>query len=266
MAAIAITDRLFDIWRQKLTAVLRFYETRRRHIDFFFPKLVIFFFVLNVVCYWLAISTAFPERAFGPDWLRYTYIQFPVGLLGAIFDSFSFYVTVYIVRRAIATRTKASFMAHLSIDFVIAVLATMWVLIVFSISTWAVDTFILYDRLQAPPVVAQKSAPQPSPLVTPAKQVTDPVQKKAAVSVKKATGRVDRAGYLARRSDGYQQRFIDALREPFAPENLRNIYFGLLMGASAMLPSLLHIALSFYAILLLAGLQISRRSSIAGSN
>ena len=60
----------------------------------------------------------------------------------------------------------------------------------------------------------------------------------------------ERAAYLVRRSDGYQRRFIDALREPFAPDNLRNIYFGLLMGASAMLPSLLHIGLSLYSVLL----------------
>ena len=250
MAAISSFESLFSVWRGHLAWVLAYYEERRQHIQFFFPKLFIFFFVLNVLCYWLAISTAFPDRAFGPDWLRYTYIQLPVGILGAVFDSFSFYITVYIIRRALLTRTRTSFLAHLSIDFFIAVLATMWVLIVFSVSTWAVDTFVLYDRLPAPRPAAATPTAKIKPAIPAPAPTANPTPAKGPSAIPSRPPKLDRADYLARRSGGYGKRFSDALRDPFAPQNLKNIYFGLLMGASAMLPSLLHVALSLFSILL----------------
>jgi hypothetical protein len=43
---------------------------------------------------------------------------------------------------------------------------------------------------------------------------------------------------LAARNDRYEQMVIDAVASP--TDNLRNIYFGLVMGLSAMIPTLLH--------------------------
>ena len=42
----------------------------------------------------------------------------------------------------------------------------------------------------------------------------------------------------------YEGRVESAIYNPFNPDNLRNIYFGVIMGASALLPTLLHISLA----------------------
>lgn len=54
----------------------------------------------------------------------------------------------------------------------------------------------------------------------------------------------------------YEGRFWSALNDPFSPENIRNIYFGIIMGASALLPTLFHMLLAVRALV---------RSVIAGS-
>ena len=62
---------------------------------------------------------------------HYIKLQIPVGLLGALFDSLSFFVTIWIIRRALASTKSIEYMFHLSLDFIIAILATLWVLFVF---------------------------------------------------------------------------------------------------------------------------------------
>jgi hypothetical protein len=49
---------------------------------------------------------------------------------------------------------------------------------------------------------------------------------------------------FASRTVLYQGRFWDAFEDPFAPGNIRNIYFGTIMGASALLPTLCHLFLA----------------------
>ena len=49
---------------------------------------------------------------------------------------------------------------------------------------------------------------------------------------------------LGARTILYETRFWSALTNPFAGENARNIYFGIIMGASALLPTLFHIYLA----------------------
>lgn len=46
---------------------------------------------------------------------------------------------------------------------------------------------------------------------------------------------------LGQREALYKGRFWAALMNPLHPDNLRNIYFGIVMGASAMLPTLIHL-------------------------
>jgi len=165
-----------SIWKQSLAQLLMFYEAKRGPLKTFFPKLLIFFIILNVACYWWAIVTAYPEEAFGPKRGYYFLVQFPVGLLGALFDSLSFFVTVHIARRALRTTSTWSYIAHLSIDVIIAIIATWWVLLVFSLS----------------------------------KAVTNPTQ----------------------------------------GDNLKNIYFGVVMGISAFLPTWTHLTLSMRSVFL----------------
>ena len=49
---------------------------------------------------------------------------------------------------------------------------------------------------------------------------------------------------MSDRTSLYSGRFASALTDPFSRENLRNIYFGMIMGASALLPTLFHLAMA----------------------
>ncbi|NEP17496.1 MAG: hypothetical protein F6J97_11425 [Leptolyngbya sp. SIO4C1] len=99
------TRPIIAIWKRSLGRLLTFYETRRGSLIGFFPKLFLFFTLLNIACYWLALLTAYPNEAFGNERSHYFLLQFPVGLLGALFDSLSFFITVYIAKRALKTTT-----------------------------------------------------------------------------------------------------------------------------------------------------------------
>lgn len=171
-------------------------KSQTRH---FAAKLFLFFIGLNVACYWVAMLTAFPEVAFGPRRVHYFWMQFPVGILGAVFDSLSLIVTVFMVRCALASTSNSSYVMHLSIDIGIAVLATFWVLFVFSASGWMISLL----------------GAQPESLLV--------------------------------RNAAYQDRLVQALQDPTGQEELRNIYFGILMGLSAALPTLTHVYCSIHA-------------------
>ena len=159
--------------------------------------------------------TAFPSLVFGKTFSYYFKIQFPVGVLGALFDSLSFFVTIFIVRRALLTINTKIYIAHLSIDLVIAVLATFWVILVFIVSGWAVS-FI--DTLGQSAELIQT---------------------------------YDHETNINKRTDKYVNTVNEALKNP--SKNIQNIYFGLIMGISAMLPTMFHFMMflksSFHIIL-----------------
>ena len=184
-------------WRDALHQVLDLYERKRGSILVFFPLLFLFFILLNVACYWWAIYTAFPYYMQTHEASHYVKLQIPVGLLGALFDSLSFFVTIWIIRRALASEKTTEYVFHLSLDFVIAVLATLWVLFVFTFGGWLISLW--------------ESAPE----------------------------------QLAQRSSKYTRRAVQALQDPTGRENAKNIYFGLIMGVSAALPTFLHFFLFF---------------------
>ncbi len=186
-------DRVFHIWKHSLRGLLDFYERNRGSMKNFFPKLFVFFIVVNLLCYWLAMMTAYPDLIRGEGASYYFKIQFPVGIFGAVFDSLSFFVTIVIIRRALVSRSNTEYVAHLSLDFVIAVIATFWVLFVFSFSGWLINLFEISRRT------------------------------------------------LSARNTLYEQMLVDAVSNP--AENLRNIYFGILMGISAMIPTTTHFLL-----------------------
>ena len=182
-------DAIIISWKATLSRLLLFYDTHRGPLIIFFPLLFIFFVVVNILFYWWAMFTAFPFLINS----YYFKVQFPVGFLGALFDSLSFFVTIFIIRRALRTRKSGEYIGHLSIDLVIAILATIWVVYVFSVSGWLIRWF----------------EATPSDLTT--------------------------------RTDRYEQMVVDAVANPTG--NLRNIYFGLIMGISAMIPTCIHITM-----------------------
>ncbi len=180
-------------WKNSLRILLDYYEAKRGSLYIFYPMLFLFFVLINIACYWWAMFTAFPELTRGIDGNHYFKVQFPVGFLGALFDSLSFFITLFIIRRALIAKEDLEYVSHLSLDLVIALLATFWVLYVFSFAGWLVHLF--------------------------------------------ESVRQDLSG----RNEDYRRMLKDALSNPFA--NKRNIYFGLILGASAMLPTCGHIFL-----------------------
>lgn len=188
---------IVSIWKQSLEKLLAYYEKRRSELKHFFLKLFTFFVCINIFCYWWAIITAYPWEI-GNEPVHYFLLQFPVGIFGAAFDSASFLVTIWIARRALKTTSTSSYLLHLSVDLVIAVIATWWILFVFSVSGWLVS-------------VVQMNPES-----------------------------------LSERAMKYEGRLVNALENPMG--SLRNIYFGVIIGISAMLPTFTHMTLSFHAV------------------
>ena len=54
---------------------------------------------------------------------------------------------------------------------------------------------------------------------------------------------------LADRGTKYTNRAIQAIQDPTGRENAKNIYFGLIMGVSAALPTCLHIGLFLFSVI-----------------
>ena len=184
-------DSIITVWKDNLKQLLSFYEKKRGNIFSFYLLLFLYFIVINIICYWLAMYTAFPELTRGSAGVYYYKVQFPVGIPGALFDSLSFFVTIFIIRHALCSKKDIQYVAHLSLDLIIAILATFWVVFVFSFSGWLVNLVSLTPQV------------------------------------------------LADRNAEYQGLLLDAIAKP--TDNLRNIYFGLVMGISAMIPTCIHI-------------------------
>lgn len=198
---MAERSKIFAYWRKSLLHLYTWFEGVRSRTRYFYIKAFAVFIALNLTCFWWALLTAYPDLLFSHKAAEYVLIGFPVAIFGAVFDSMSLLVTLYIVRRAIASNSNLNFFGYLSIDLVIAVLATFWVLFVFIVSGWLVDL-----------VLAQPET-------------------------------------LMDRRHLYQGRLRGVLLNPFSLESIRNIYFGTLMGASALIPTLLHMFLACRSIL-----------------
>ena len=202
-----VLSKTINLWRNDLGKLLRYYERTKIQVKTLFLYLFLFFIFLNIGSYWFAMLTAFPNLVFGKTFAYYFKVQFPVGFLGALFDSLSFFITINIIRRALRNKGNVAYIAHLSIDILIAILATFWVLFVFTISGWIVGFF---DSLH---------------------------------QVAEVTEMYEHETNLSRRTEGYKGLLQDAIRHPF--QNLQNIYFGLLMGLSAIIPTAIHLSMFF---------------------
>ena len=188
------------IWRDSLHTILDRYERKKISTWLFFPLLFVFFIILNIACYWWAIYTAFPYYMQTHEASHYIKLQIPVAFFGALFDSLSFFITIWIIRRALAARKTSEYLFHLSLDLIIAIVATFWVLFVFTFGGWLIS---IWDN-----------APE----------------------------------QLTSRGAKYTSRAVQAIQNPMSRENAKNIYFGVIMGVSAALPTCFHIFLFFSSI------------------
>ena len=109
-------------------------------------------------------------------------------------------MTIWIIKRALAASKTSEYIFHLSLDLIIALLATMWVLLVFTCGGWMIS---LWENI--------------------------PEQ-------------------LTERSAKYTNRAMQAIQDPTGRENIKNIYFGIIMGVSAALPTCFHFFLFFSSV------------------
>jgi len=187
---------LFSFWRVSLKNFLHWFEGLRASSRYFYPKIFMMFVIINLGCFWWALLTAYPGHLVSPKAIEHILIGFPVSFLGAVFDSLSLFVTIFIIRRAVASDSNLVYLGFLSVDLLIAILATFWVLFAFVVSGWLVSALLAIPET------------------------------------------------MDSRATLYQGRFTDLLNNPFSADNLRNVYFGIVMGASALLPTLFHLFLA----------------------
>ena len=217
-----LTDTII-IWRLDLNRLLLYYKNKKSQIEHYFIYLFLFFVILNISCYWFAMITAFPNLVFGSTFGYYFKIQFPVGILGSLFDSLSFFITIYIIQKALKTTNDRVYIAHLSIDVLIAILATFWVLLVFIVSGWIVSFF--------------ETLNQPIEMIEQYDHETD----------------------FLKRTNQYANTVHDAVKNP--TRNLQNIYFGIIMGLSAMIPTSIHFSMFCKAVLTKMGILGTLKNS-----
>jgi hypothetical protein len=203
----------FNIWRKDLSLFFERFQSWRTNTRFYFFKIFILFVIINDIAFWFAIETTHPEIITSEtELLHYTKVQVPVALLGALFDSLSLYITLVVVRHALLSRSNMLYISHLSIDMLIAIVATFWVLFVFSISGWLVS-FI-------------------------------PIKSEIA-----------KHESLEDRNKAYADRAVAAIKNPKGKEEMRNIYFGIIMGFSAMIPTCVHIFSALFSLRFFLGLK-----------
>ena len=187
---------VFSHWRRSLWRLHDRFESLRTSTRYFRLKTFLFFVVLNLGSFWWALLTTYPGLLSGPAADQYILMGFFVAVLGAMFDSLSLLVTIHIVKRALYSTKNLNYLGYLSIDLVIAALATLWVMFAFMVAGWVVS-FIL--------------------------AIPETFEERTVL---------------------YQGRLSSIFNDPFSGDNLRNIYFGIIMGASALLPTLFHLFLA----------------------
>lgn len=185
-------ESTFYNWRLALSNLYEGYQKYRPKTTYLIISVFLFMVFLNIISYWFAMMTAFPDLVFNTQTgYHYFKVQFPVGIMSGFFDTISFFVTLMIIKHALQSNTNFKFVAHLSVDFLIGILSSFYVLLIFHLSPW---------------------------IITLMEGVSEE---------------------LTQRNFLMQERVVSALNSPF--DNWRNIYFGLIMGASAMLPTFVHL-------------------------
>ncbi len=247
-------------WQVELRDILDMYRDYRRRRPLFFLYLFVFFFLVNAVFYWIALAASFPELIVSQTG-RMLLIQQAVAILGGLFDSLSFFLTVYLVGRAARTRYGLNFAGILSIDLVIAAVATAWVLLVVMLASWAIgppeETAMRPAQQVVATEVSVSNEPEPqqavqedtggsavsaTPVVDAARVDLSPGP--AQPSAREAATDSAQQESTTEAEDGinsnfYRSLLVRALQNPFA--NYRYFLFGILMGLSTLLPTMFHI-------------------------
>ena len=89
------------------------FEDLRSKTRYFYLKPYAVFVLLNLSCYWWALLTAYPKHVFGSKSEEYILMGFPVAVLGALFDCFSLLITIYIIKKAINSKSNSSYILYL---------------------------------------------------------------------------------------------------------------------------------------------------------
>ena len=187
-------------WRASLEHSLGWFNARAKKTRFFYAKLILFFVVLNLACYWWALLTTYPQNLISHKGEEYVLMGFPVAVMGAMFDGLSLLITIYVIKRALASTSNASYMAFLSVDLLTAIAATFWILFAFVVSGWLVGFALVRPETMEARMVL------------------------------------------------YEGRLWQVFLDPLNPDNIRNAYFGIVMGASALLPTIFHAATAARAV------------------
>jgi hypothetical protein len=196
-----MTFGLFQHWRSTLERVDQFFD-RRRGVRLRFAVLsFVVFFAINLICFWSALWVTYPEYLVSPKSLEYQLMCVPVAFLGASFDLASLFVTLALVKKALGAQKNSIYLALLSVDVLIAILAGLWVLFAFIVSGWMVS-FVL----ETPETMSS-------------------------------------------RTQLYEGRMWSIFESPLSDQNIRNVFFGAVMGGTALLPTLVHIGLAMGALI-----------------
>ena len=115
------------IWRDSLHTILDRYERKKISTWLFFPLLFVFFIILNIACYWWAIYTAFPYYMQTHETSLLHKTANPVGFSGLFLIVFPF--CNHLDHRACLSARNSEYVFHLSLDLIIAIVATFWVLL-----------------------------------------------------------------------------------------------------------------------------------------
>jgi len=266
-----------SVWQQELFNILNFYQSYRSEHRLFFLRLLAFFFLVNALCYWLAVVASFPELL--DDLIRMLKIQVIVALLGGLFDSLSFFITIGLIRRASRARSGIKFIGILLVDLIIAAVATAWVLLVVLVATWIVgppDISALEVSIDENAVVIEelakvdeeKISTELSPQeienlmeqIEQAEPIAAAVEEQEMVEAEEAQLSEEEVENIKNievelRTSFYQDVLVSAVKNPL--ENFRYLLFGMIMGASTLLPTLFHIFMAWRSLFLL------RRNSAA---
>jgi len=242
-----------NVWQAELSNILSIYLSYKKHTRLFFLQILIFFFLVNALCYWLAVYLAFPELL--QDLTRTFKIQLIVALMGGLFDSLSFFITIWLIRKASRAFNTLKFFGILSVDLIVAALATAWVLLVVLVATWLVNPENPLTNTHPAPVVIEQPM-EAVTLIPPASVEKIPLEQTLPEQVLleehypivlsvDAAPRIKQEGT---RKTFYHDIMVSALNNPL--ENARYFLFAVIMGVSTLLPTLFHIVMGFRTLIL----------------
>jgi hypothetical protein len=129
-----MTQAVIAEWRQSLTALLAKFEAFRSRTPYFWGKGFALFAAVSFACYWLALLTIYRKLLQGDEALEHILMSLPVSLIGAVFDTFSLFVTLHAVRRALATPSTLAFLLYLSVGLILPIMAAIWILFAFVVA------------------------------------------------------------------------------------------------------------------------------------